>query len=85
MCGSRPGRRGDRRRRPLAPGDALDTLNLNKLWPTSRLAHNRDGTKDARQDYLSSQTSSMRQLLIMLLTIIVHPFTCRWQQYATRL
>jgi len=55
------------------------------LWPASRLAHNRDGTKDARQDYLSSQTSSMRQLLIMLLTIIVHPFTCGWQQYATRL
>jgi hypothetical protein len=25
--------------------------------------------------YLSSQTSSMRQLLIMLLTIIVQPFT----------
>jgi hypothetical protein len=53
--------------------------------PPSRLAHNRDGTKDARQGYLSSQTSSMRQLLIMLLTIIVHPFTCGCQQYATRL
>src|SRR5271169_2826977 len=53
--------------------------------PPSRLAHNRDGTKDARQGYLSSQTSSMRQLLIMLLTIIVHPFTCGCQQYAKRL
>jgi hypothetical protein len=53
--------------------------------PASRLAHNWDGMKDARQGYLSSQTSSMRQLLIMLLTIIVHPFTCGCQQYATRL
>jgi hypothetical protein len=53
--------------------------------PASRLAHNWDGMKDARQGYLSSQTSSMRQLLIMLLTIIVHPLTCGCQQYATRL
>jgi hypothetical protein len=53
--------------------------------PPSRLAHNWDGTKDARQGYLSSQTCSMRQLLIMLLTIIVHPFTCGCQQYAKRL
>jgi hypothetical protein len=30
--------------------------------------------------YLSSQTSSMRQLLIMLLTIIVQPFTLGCQQ-----
>ena len=27
----------------------------------------------------------LRQLLIMLLTIVVHPFTCGRQQYATRL
>ena len=48
--------------------------------PASRLAHNWDGMKDARQGYLSSQTSSMRQLLIMLLTIIVQPFTGGCQQ-----
>jgi hypothetical protein len=30
--------------------------------------------------HLSSQTSSMRQLLMMLLTIIVQPFTCGCQQ-----
>ncbi len=34
----------------------------------------------AGQAYLSSQTSSMRQLLVMLLTIIVQPLTCGCQQ-----
>jgi hypothetical protein len=37
------------------------------------------------EPYLSSQTSSMRQLLMMLLAIIVQPFTCGCQQYAKRL
>jgi hypothetical protein len=35
--------------------------------------------------YWSSQTSSMRKLLMMLLTIIVQPLTCGCQQYAKRL
>src|SRR5580704_5025596 len=35
--------------------------------------------------YLSSQASSMRQLLMMLFAIIVHPFTWGCQQYAKRL
>ena len=41
--------------------------------------------KDVPRGYLSSQMSSMRQLLMMLLTIIVQPFTGGCQQYAKRL
>ena len=35
--------------------------------------------------YLSSQTSSIRQLLKMLLTMVVSPFTCGRQQMPPRL
>jgi hypothetical protein len=64
--------------------DCQESYHTRLRGPPSRLAH-RDGMKDARRSYLSSQTSSIRQLLIMLLTIIVHPFTCGCQQYANRL
>src|SRR5208282_5727654 len=41
--------------------------------------------KGRAEGYWSSQTSSMRKLLMMLLTIIVQSFTCGCPQYAKRL
>ena len=48
------------------------------LWPSSY-------SSKLENRYLSSQTSSMRQPLVMLLTMIVSPFTCGCQQLPPRL
>ena len=61
--------------RPLRANDPTPRRFYSVRWKS---VTNRNRRRDNR--YLSSQTSSMRQLLMMLLTIIVQPFTAGCQQ-----
>src|SRR6516162_1137322 len=55
------------------------------LWP-ARSPRTQPGRHEGRAPRLPVVSDVfLRQLLIMLLTIIVHPFTCGCQQYAKRL
>ena len=85
------GCRGRDRKRDQKGGPPADPTNVQPHVPPPRLALRLPGsdeeisTAGGREGYLSSQTSSMRQLLMMLFTIIVQPFTRGCQQYANRL
>ena len=54
------------------------------LWP-AQSSHTTGTARRTRAKVTCRVRLFLRQLLIMLLTIIVYPFTCGCQQYAKRL